>query len=71
MITIFKGYNKHLAWSHTVNDPDLVDIYELKINPKNENQYLMDGEWINFEKDILPITIKIFGPIKWTIKIGL
>ena len=32
---IFKGYNKNLAWSHTVNSPDLVDIYELTINPDN------------------------------------
>ena len=41
---IFKGYNEHLAWSHTVNDPDLVDIYELTLNPDDENQYLMEGK---------------------------
>ncbi len=65
---VFKGYNNNLAWSHTVNDPDLVDIYELKINPDDEDQYLMDGEWFSFEKQTLPITVKLFGPIKWTFK---
>ena len=63
---IFKGYNDNLAWSHTVNDPDFVDIYELTINPENENQYLMDGQWLNFEKELLPIKVKLLGPIKWT-----
>ena len=65
---VFKGYNEHLAWSHTVNDPDLVDIYELTINPDNKNQYLLDGEWIDFEKRDLPITVKLWGPFHWTFK---
>ncbi len=65
---IFKGYNKNLAWSHTVNSPDLVDIYELTINPDNENQYLLDGNWIDFKQEILPIKVKLWGPIKWTFK---
>tara|TARA_B100000029_G_C17590896_1_gene962448 strand:+ start:686 stop:2773 length:2088 start_codon:yes stop_codon:yes gene_type:complete len=65
---IFKGYNDSLAWSHTVNDPDLVDVYELTINPNNPYQYLLENKWIDFEKEILPITVKILGPIKWTFK---
>ena len=46
---IFKGYNDSLSWSHTVNNPDLVDIFELSINPNNENQYMLDGNWIDLE----------------------
>ena len=65
---IFKGHNKDIAWSHTVNDPDLVDIYKLKINPENDMQYLLDGQWKNFVVSIAPIKVKIFGPIKWTFK---
>ena len=29
MKEIFKGFNDSIGWSHTVNNPDLVDIYEL------------------------------------------
>lgn len=65
---IFKGYNDSIAWSHTVNSPDLVDVFELKINPNNENQYMVDGEWIDFEIKVLPIKIKLLGPLKWTFK---
>tara|TARA_B100001142_G_C14325273_1_gene651986 strand:+ start:90 stop:2162 length:2073 start_codon:yes stop_codon:yes gene_type:complete len=65
---IFKGYNENLAWSHTVNDPDLVDVYELIINPNNKNQYLMDNKWLTFETEILPIKVKLWGPLSWTFK---
>ena len=63
---ILKGHNKNIAWSHTVNSPDLVDIYELTINPDNNNQYLLDGKWIDFKIENLPINIKLWGPINWT-----
>ena len=65
---ILKGYNDNLAWSHTVNGPDLVDIYELNMNPENNNQYLMDGKWLELEKKVLPIKVKLWGPISWTFK---
>ena len=63
---ILKGHNEHIAWSHTVNSPDLVDIFELTINPDNENQYLLDNSWIDFQVRTLPINIKLLGPINWT-----
>ena len=63
---IFKGHNQNIAWSHTVNDPDLVDVYKLVINSEDENQYLLDGEWVNFEDFIAPIKVKLWGPFSWT-----
>ena len=30
---VFVGHNEHLGWAHTLNTPDLIDIYELTINP--------------------------------------
>ena len=64
---ILKGHNEHIAWSHTVNSPDLVDIFELTINPDNENQYLLDSLWVDLEVKSLPINIKLFGPFNWTV----
>ena len=63
---VFKGYNQHLGWSHTVNSPDLIDIYELTINPNNEYQYLLDGKWKNLQTESLPINVKLWGPFNWT-----
>nr|UXE45492.1 glutaryl-7-aminocephalosporanic-acid acylase [uncultured bacterium] len=60
------GHNEHLGWANTVNDPDLADIYRLTINPANENQYLLDGKWRDFEKSDAAIRVRLFGPLFWT-----
>lgn len=65
---VFVGHNENLGWAHTINAPDLVDIYELEINPDNKYQYKYDGEWVDFEKFKIPVKVKLFGPIKWTFK---
>lgn len=65
---ILVGHNPDLGWAHTVNKPDLVDIYVLEMNPDNPNQYKFDGEWKDLEIREAPIEIKLFGPIRWTVK---
>ena len=45
---IHVGFNENLGWGATVNQPDLSDIYELKLNPENNDQYELDGAWVNF-----------------------
>jgi penicillin amidase/acyl-homoserine-lactone acylase len=60
------GHNAHLGWASTVNDPDLVDIYRLTINPHNPKQYRLDGRWRNFERTDAALTVKLFGPLRWT-----
>lgn len=65
---ILVGHNRHLGWAHTVNKADLADIYVLDINPDNPNQYKFDGQWRDLEVRQAPITVKIWGPIRWTVK---
>lgn len=65
---ILHGHNRYLGWAHTVNSPDLVDIYVLDINPDNRNQYRFDGEWRDLDVEVVPIKVKLFGPISWTFK---
>ena len=62
------GHDKNKAWTHTVNRPDLIDIYELEINPKNKYQYKFDGRWMDLEKFSIPIQVKIWGGLKWTFR---
>ena len=65
---ILVGHNRHLGWAHTVNKADLADIYVLDINPENPNQYKFDGQWRDLAVRKVPITVKIWGPIHWTVK---
>ena len=69
------GHNANIAWGFTNTGPDVMDLYIIKVNPENENQYEMNGEWVEMEiiienievagKDnvLLPVRITQFGPI--------
>jgi acyl-homoserine-lactone acylase len=52
------GTNEHLGWTHTYNYPDLIDVYQLKINPKNKHEYWMDGKWVPFEESSVKLKLK-------------
>ena len=56
---VFVGHNENIGWSHTVNKPDLIDVYELEINPDNPDQYYFDGKYENFEISEAKIRIKL------------
>ncbi|MEM0999108.1 MAG: penicillin acylase family protein, partial [Bacteroidota bacterium] len=65
--SIFAGANPNLAWMHTVNFPDLVDVYELEMNPENKLQYRFDGEWKTLEVRKVKLKVKV-GPVKIGVK---
>lgn len=60
---VLHGHNRNLGWAHTVNHPDLVDIYTLEMNPDNPDQYRFDGEWRNLEKGRVTIWVKLWHGI--------
>ena len=60
---ILVGHNDSLGWGHTVNRPDILDIYELEINPDNAKQYKFDDEWLDFEEYDVNIDIKTIGKL--------
>jgi penicillin amidase/acyl-homoserine-lactone acylase len=57
------GHNEHLGWANTVSKPDLFDAYRLVINPRNKNQYRLDGAWRDFTRHDVKLKIKLWGPI--------
>ncbi len=58
---VFHGHNRNLGWAHTVNNPDLVDVYVLEINPENPKQYRFDGQWRDLKIESVEIEVKLFG----------
>jgi len=63
---ILHGHNRHLGWAHTVNRPDLVDLYRLEIHPDDPNRYRFDGDWRELEVREVPIRVRLWGPLSWT-----
>ncbi|HBX00042.1 MAG TPA: penicillin amidase, partial [Gammaproteobacteria bacterium] len=65
--SIFVGFTHDLAWGVTVNRPDLVDVYVLEINPENENQYKLDGQWRDLEVREIELKLRLWGFFPWTV----
>ena len=63
---ILHGFNRFLGWANTVSKPDLDDVYRLTINPENANQYLLDGDWRDFETSSVDIVVRLWGPFAFT-----
>ena len=58
-----QGVTPNLGWTHTVNQPDLVDVYALDVNQeKKPTQYKLDGQWRDFEITKSKFRVKLFGP---------
>ncbi len=56
--SILHGVNENLGWAHTVNFCDRLDVFQLQMNPKNQNQYLFDGQWVDLDKKKIKLRVK-------------
>lgn len=63
---VLHGHNRHLGWAHTVNRPDLLDVYVLEIDPEDAGRYRFDGEWRRLESRPAPIEVKLLRTLRWT-----
>jgi acyl-homoserine-lactone acylase len=64
---VLHGHNRNLGWAHTVNKPDLIDVYALEMNPAHPRQYKLDGAWRELEVRTASIQVKVLGPLTWTV----
>lgn len=54
------GFNDKITWSATWNQPNISDVYEEKINPENNLEYLYDGKWLPIHVEYA--TFHVRGP---------
>lgn len=66
-VTPFIGTNENIGWTHTTNYDDFDDVYKLEMHPSDKLKYKFDGEWLELEKRVLQLKVKV-GPIKLPIK---
>jgi acyl-homoserine-lactone acylase len=55
------GWNEHLGWSHTVNAPDLEEIYELAIDPDRPDHYRFDDDSTPIEREDVTVEVRRDG----------
>ncbi|MEM1403211.1 MAG: penicillin acylase family protein [Pseudomonadota bacterium] len=62
------GATPNLAWTITVSQPDLIDVYQLEVDdPDDPKQYKLDGEWLDLDVSKVRIGVKLWGPFKTTV----
>lgn len=66
--TLGVGFSEHHGWGATVNQPDLVDIFVLDIDPEDDNRYRVDDDWLTLEEFDIPIKVLLWGWLPWTVK---
>ncbi len=62
------GHNGRLAWAMTTGGPDTGDIYALKLNPDNADQYRYDGRWRELRVRDVTLKVKGLGDRQYTLK---
>lgn len=52
------GFNERLGWSHTVNDRDSDDVYELSLDEEGGARYAYDGAWLPIASRAVSVQVK-------------
>ena len=61
---IFHGVNENLGWAHTVNHPDLSDVYKLKMHESRSQHYYYGDTILQLERRTYHAKLKLLGPLK-------
>ncbi|TDF86433.1 acylase [Pseudomonas sp. H9] len=52
------GFNRHLAWTHTVDTSKHFTLYRLELDPKDPTRYLLDGKSLAMSRQRLTVMVK-------------
>ncbi len=52
------GFNRHMAWTHTVDTSKHFTLYRLELDPKDPTRYLLDGQSRALDKKTVTVDVK-------------
>ncbi|OLU26429.1 acylase [Pseudomonas sp. PA15(2017)] len=52
------GFNRHLAWTHTVDNSSHFTLHRLALDPKDPTRYLFDGRSLPLSKTTLQVEVR-------------
>lgn len=52
------GFNRHLAWTHTVDTSKHFTLYKLQLDPQDPTRYLFDGKSLPLTQQAVSVTVK-------------
>lgn len=52
------GFNRHLAWTHTVDTSKHFTLYRLQLDPKDPTRYVLDGKSLPLSRQTLSVAVK-------------
>ena len=52
------GFNRHLAWTHTVDSSRHFTLYRLQLDPKDPTRYLLDGQSLPLNRQTVTVQVK-------------
>jgi len=61
------GFNRDVAWTHTVTTARHSTIFELKLDPANPTAYLVDGRSEPMSRQTITVAVKDAAPITRTV----
>jgi len=63
-VSLLVGANENLGWGHTLNYPDMDDVYKLTMHEKDKLKYKFDGKWEVLEVRKVKLKVKVLGFLK-------
>lgn len=61
------GFNRNVAWTHTVSTARHNTLFELKLDPANPTAYLVDGRSVPMERRDITIQVRDSAPVTRTV----
>ncbi|MFD2642528.1 acylase [Pseudomonas japonica] len=52
------GFNRHLAWTHTVDASRHFTLHRLQLDPRDPTRYLFDGQSLPLQRQQVTVTVK-------------